>query len=276
MDTNTNDLNNDQVVTDQDLQADMVNQQDLKDGQAVTDQNQDVLADGTDANKQVPYSKLKEAADARKAAEEQAAHAQRQLELLQAQQQGAQMAQQQNTQQAQPSNTYELAMQQLGFTTEDMYDPENQVKVQRKKSDLDGQLMQAQQTAMAAQQFTTSKNDITQVVGSVNPTTGQVMTMSPALSDLLVRKPHLKAACTSVQAIYDLVKQDQKLAEYEKAALVNQQHLARQKADATVLPLGASSAGGAGGVGAQSGQQLMSREQVAEIERKLENGEQIT
>ena len=83
-----NDLNTDQAVTDQGLNnADGATQQDLTD-QAVADQKKDVLADGTDTNKTVPYAKLKEASDARKEAEEKAAYAQRQLELLQAQQAG--------------------------------------------------------------------------------------------------------------------------------------------------------------------------------------------
>ena len=278
METNKDDLNTDQVVTDQtDLNnTDVVNQGDLTD-QVVDDQNKtDVLADGTDANKQVPYAKLKAEADARKAAEEQASHAQRQLELMQAQQQGAQMQQQQSTQQAQPNNTFELAMQQLGITTEDMYDPENQLKVQRLKSQLDGQLIQAQQGVIAAQQFMATKTDTMQVVGSVNPQTGQIMTMSPALSDLLIRKPHLKAACVSVQAAYDLVKQDQLLTEYEKTKNINQQHQNRVNADIKTQPGGGSSAGGGGGAGDQAGQQMMTREQVADIERRLAAGEIIT
>ena len=278
MDNNTNDLNNDQVVTDQtDLNnTDVVNQADLTD-QVVTDQNQtDVLADGSSADKQVPYAKLKAEADARKAAEEQCATAQRQLELMQANQQGQQMAQQQSTQQAQPNNTFELAMQQLGITTDDMYEPENQLKVQRLKSQLDGQLIQAQQGIVAAQQFMSTKTDTMQVVGSVNPQTGQIMTMSPALSDLLIRKPHLKAACVSVQAAYDLVKQDQLLTEYEKTKNINQQHLNRVNADIKTQPGGGSSAGGGGGAGDQAGQQMMTREQVADIERRLAAGEIIT
>ena len=61
----------------------MVAQQDLTDP-SVRDQNQDVLADGTSAEKDVPYYELKKATDAKKTAEEGRLYAERQLELYQA------------------------------------------------------------------------------------------------------------------------------------------------------------------------------------------------
>ena len=63
-----------------------------------------------------------------------------------------------------------------------------------------------------------------------------------------------------------------KLAEFETKAAVTDEHLNRQGIDTNTQPLGGSAAGG-GGAGDPSGQGLLTREQTAEIERKIANGE---
>ncbi len=266
------DLNKAQAVTEQDLnKADPVNQQDLnKDGLVGQKEQDDTLADGTDPNKQVPYSKLKEAADGRKAAEEQAANTQRQLEILQANMQG----QQQATQPKQVNSTYEQAMLDLGLTADDLYG-ENMIKVQNRKAELDTALQQFQTAHTANQQFITSHPDFTEVVGSVNPTTGQIMSWSKEASALLQKKPYLAGVVNTAQGAYQAILDERKLVEFEKNAAVNQEHLNRQNLDNASQPLGGSAAG-SGGAGDPNNQPMMSREQVQEIERKLVAGEIIT
>ena len=256
-----NDLNNAQAVTEPtDLNsADVVNQQDLE-AQPVQEQNQEVLADGTDANKTVPYAKLKEASDARRIAEEQAAHAQRQLELYQAQAVQAQQTY------VQPKSTSEQALDNCGLTADDLYG-ENIVKFQNEKDRLAGVQRQRDNATMAQQQFVMSHPDSNQVVGSVNPATGQFMASAELLA-LLAKKPHLTAACNTVEIAYDLVMQERQLNELQKTQTIATEQQTRQNVDNKTQPLGGSAAGGMGG-GSPQGQGLLSREQVREIEASL-------
>ncbi len=270
-----NDLNNAPVVTEQkeDLNnADVVNQQDLNNADVVNQQEQDdnKLADGTDVDKTVPYAKLKEAADARKLAEEQAAYAQRQLELYQANQSQVQQPAQ-STRQA--GSTYEQAVFDLGLTADDLYG-ENIIKVQNRKAQLD-QALQQQQTAYSANsQFVTSHPDFMQVVGSVNPATGTIMSWSQEALTLQQKKPWLVGAFNTAQGAYEAVMAERNLIELEKNAAANKEHLDRQGIDTASQPLGGSAAGG-GAAGDVQNQQMMSRKQVEEIEQKLANGEAV-
>jgi hypothetical protein len=256
-----NDLNNAQAVTEpQDLNnADVVNPQDLE-AQPVQEQTQDVLADGTDAKKTVPYAKLKEASDARKVAEENAAHAQRQLELYQTQATQAQQTY------VQPKSMSEQALENCGFTADDLYG-ENIIRYQEETNRLaDGQRQQ-QQVNTAQQQFVMAHPDANTVVGSVNPATGQFIG-SQELLNLLAKKPHLTGACNSIEIAYELVMQDRELTKLQATNTVAQQQQTRQSVDNITQPMGGSAAGGMGG-GAPQGQGLLSREQVLEIEASL-------
>ncbi len=264
------DLNSGQSVATQDLKdADVVNQQDLKDAGSVDQQNQDdKLADGTDPNKPVPYSRLKEATDAKneaeeskKAAEEMATHAQRQLELMQ-QQQIAQA----NPPQA-PKTSMDQALADCNVAAEDMFG-EAMTRVLARKDQIDAAKAQQQQAVSSIQQFIVSHPDLNEVVGSVNPTTGQLVTASAKVYALVAKKPHLAGA--SLPTLYDAVVQEDKIAEFEKAAAVDKEHQTR--IDNETLPMSGSAAGGSGGSGDVQ-QQMMSREEQIEARRKVQSGE---
>ena len=262
-----NDLNTDQAVTDQGLNnADAATQQDLTD-QAVADQKQDVLADGTDTNKTVPYAKLKEASDARKEAEEKAAYAQRQLELLQAQQAGQQVS----PVNVQPKTSMEQAMLEYGVTADELYG-DVMIKVMARKDQIDNAVRQQQNTIFANQQFMATHSDVSQVVGSVNPATGAIMTNSPELAAILAKKPYLVGACTSVQATYEIVVQERKFAEFEKKQAAITEHQTRQGVENSTQPMGGSAAGG-GGAGDIQDEKLMTREQVDATQARIDSGE---
>ena len=261
-----NDLNKAPVVTEQDLNnADAVNQQDLNAGVVNQEKQDDKLADGTDANKTVPYAKLKEATDARKVAEEQSQSLQNQMAILQANQQ----PQVQRPVQ-QVGSTYEQAMIDLGLTSEDLYG-DNIVRVQNRKAELDTALQQHQATSNANNQFIASHSDFIKVVGSVNPATGQIMSLSPEAATLLQKKPYLTNA--SAQVAYEEVMQARKFAELESKSAVNQEQLNRQELDNISQPLGGSAAGA--GTGGDTQQPMMSRQQVQDIEQKLADGENV-
>ena len=169
------DLNNAQVVTEsEDLNnAGSVDQQDLNPDSVTQEQQDDTLADGTDADKTVKYSALKAEVDGRKAAEERTLQAERDTELLRAQMVG--MSQAQPQQQAQ--TTLDQAMINCNVTADEMYG-EAQVRVLNEKSRLDG-IQQQQQTATNANmQFIASHPDFSQVGGSVNPATGLIISWS--------------------------------------------------------------------------------------------------
>lgn len=270
METKT-DLNNAGTVDQQDLNnADLVNQQDLNnDAGSVDQQKQDEkLADGTDANKDVKYSDLKKATErattaeeARKVAEEQAAYAQRQLEL----------AEQQRLINANPQQVKseaEQALEDLGLTSEDLYG-ENQLKFIERKDQITNSRLQQQQGIRLVQQFVSSHPDINQIVGSVNPATGQIVSPNAEVLALVTKKPYLAGA--TLEMIYDAVVQERRIAEFEKSQAALKEHRARTGVDNDTLPLGGSAAGG--GAAGDVQQNLMTREQTAEIERKLANGE---
>jgi len=258
------DLNNDQMVTDQDLnKAGSVDRQGLTD-QAASDQ--DVLADGTNKDKTVKYSEFEKANKRAKTAEEDLMTAQRQLEL-------ATMQRMQPVQpQQQPKSSYEQAMADLGVTADDCYG-ETHVKVMNRKEQLDRVQTQQQNAVLSNQQFMSAHTDVSQVVGSVNPATGQIMVMSPELGAILARKPYLAGACNvSLQATYNIVIQERRLAELEQNDAVSRQHQARQEVENATLPLGGSAAGGGGG-DVVDNQKLLTQEEVDEIDRKRAAGE---
>lgn len=265
----TEDLNKDQSVTDQDLNnADAVSQQDLQ-TQVVTETKDDVLADGAKkADKTVKYTEFEKANEAKKVAEEQAAYAQRQLELYQ------QSQAQQPAQQTQVSSTYELAMRDLGLTAEDLYDGNNMIKIQNRKSELDLALQQQQAASATNQQFMVSHPDFNQVVGSVNPSTGTIMSWSQEAVALQNKKPWLNGAFQTAQGAYEAIMNERTFADLEKKAAINQEHLNRQGVDTNTQPLGGSAAG-SGGAGDTQNQPMMSREKVLEIKAKLAAGQVV-
>lgn len=261
------DVNNTQVVAEEDVNSGQVVTDQGVTEQVAVAQNQDDLTDGTDPNKSVPYSRLKEATDAKneaeeskKAAEEQAAHAQRQLELIQ-QQQLAQA----NPPQA-PKSSMDQALADCGVTAEEMYG-EAIPRVMARKDQIDAANAQQQQGLASVRQFAVNHPDITEVVGSVN-LNGQITAPNAEVLALLQKKPYLAGA--SLEAIYDSVIQDRKISEFEKAAAVDEEHQTR--IDNETQPLGGSAAGGSGSGDIQ--QKMMSRTEVLETEAKLENGEQ--
>lgn len=206
---------------------------------------------------------LKAAAEAerkkRQEAEEQAAYAQRQLEL--------------NQQQAvvsanQPKTSAEQALADLGITADDLYG-ENQLRFIERKDQIDKAQTQQQQAMFSVHQFITQHPDINEVVGSVNPATGLITAPSSELSALVAKKRYLTGA--TLEMLYESVVQERKLLEFEKSQTVLKEHQKRQGVDNDTLPLGASAAGGVAGGDVQ--QKLMSRDEVLETERKLTAGE---
>ena len=248
--TEPEDANKEQVVTAPGEITEPANQ---------TEGNQD---------KTVPYDRFKEVNDQKKAAEEQAMQAQRTLELYQANVAGQQQGQQQEV----AKTTLDQALLNCGVIADEMYG-EAQVRVLNEKSRLDAVQMKSQQSMNADIQFIASHPDIAQVVGSVNPATGQLISMSPEAVTLLQKKPHL--AGVSLQVAYNEIIQERKFKEYESKTTVNQEHLNRQDADNVSQPLGGSAAGG-GGAGDPNSQQMMTREQQQDIRNRIANGEEIT
>ncbi len=252
------DLNKVQVVTEPDLTAPGQGEEPVK------------LADGTEEkDKTVKYEEFKKANEAKKVAEAEAQTLRDQMALIAVNQQAAPVAQQPQ----QPSSTYELAMQQLNLTADDLYG-ENIVKVQSRKAELDTALQQQQSEFSTNQQFISSHPDFMQVVGSVNPATGRIMAWSQEALSLQQKKPYLASTFQSAQGAYQTVMDERKLVELENKAAANKEHLARQGVDVETEPLGGSAAGGGSG-GDPNNRQMMSREQVLEIERKLANDEKV-
>jgi hypothetical protein len=250
--TDPQDANTEQVVTAPDVNTDVVNQQ---------------VADNAAQNQEaVPYDRFKEVNEAKKVAEEARLHAERQLELYQ---QAAQQ-QVQPVQQQAPKSVAQMALDSLGLTADDLYG-ENLIRYHETKDQINAAQLQQSNARMADQQFIRAHPDVTQVVGSVNPATGQLMTASPELNQILMTKPYLASACTTVEAAYNIVLEQRQLAELNKTAAVSKEHLIRNNVQAATQPLGGSAAGG-GGSGEQSGQGLLNRDQVAQIQADIDAG----
>ncbi|HDZ14036.1 hypothetical protein LCGC14_0756660 [marine sediment metagenome] len=266
------DLNTDQLVAGQDLKdADAVNQQDLQNDLVNQAQSDGTLADGTSADKTVKYSEFQKANEAKKlaeeariAAEEQTAQAQRSLELLQMQKLA-------EANPVQPKTSMEQALLDCGITAEDMFGAEIP-RVMACKDEIDRANTAQQQAVAGVQQFVINHSDINEVVGSVNPATGQIMSPNAEVMALVAKKPYLRQATT--EAIYDAVLVSRKLEEFEKIEAVNKEHLNRQNIDNVTDPLGGSAAGG-GAAGDVQHQAWLSRDEQNELRRKVEAGETV-
>jgi len=263
----TEDLNTVQSVTEPDLEAEVVVQPDLNtDADSVDQQNQDVLADGTTPDKTVKYSELQKQVEARKAAEEQAAFAQRQLEL---------MAQQQQFHQAQQPaarlTNEEQALQDLNLSADDLYGS-NIVEYTKRLNQINYAQYQQSQEVAATQQFIASHPDVGQAVGSINPATGQLVNVSPELAAILTKKPYLIGACNTLSNAYQVVLDERRLANVDTQTTEQKAANIQRKVDVATAPLGGSAAGGGGGNGSSQGTAMLSREQVAQIDADIAAG----
>ncbi len=251
--TETQDANTEQVVIAQDVNTDVVDQQSTEQA-------------GENQDQSVPYERFKEVNDAKKVAEEQAAYAQRQLDLINMN------AQQQQVQTA-PKTVSEQALANLGITEDDLYEPKNIIKYQEAVTQINNAQAQQSNAVMQTQEFMMTHPDIANVVGSVNPVTGQIMQASPELLALVAQKPYLRQAST--QDLYLAVQDERKFSEYQKTAVIQKEHQTRTGVKTETQPLGGSAAGG-GGSGSQGSQQMLTREQSQDIERRLAAGEIIS
>lgn len=260
------DLNTSQLVADPDLNnAPVVTEPDLNaSGQG------DKLADGDDKDKKtVKYTEFEKANKAKAAAEEKARILQEQIQILAANQQ-QQPAPAQVT--SQPVTVYDQARADLGLQDEEYPTETDRGRIIQRTIELQNAAQQQNQQAVSNQRFIQEHADFGEVVGRQ---IGNNFQLSPELLKIITEKPHLaNAAYSGSQGAYKIVMDERKLVELEKNATANQEHLTRQGIDNKTEPLGGSAAGG-GSAGDPNNQQMMSREQVKEIERKLANDEQV-
>ena len=265
MDATQEDLNKSQSVADPDLnKAPVVTEPDLSaSGQG------DKLADGDDKDKKtVKYTEFEKANKAKAAAEEETRIVREQMQILSANQQPAVQPQ---VQTQPPLTVYDQARNDLGLGEEEFMTEAQRGQVIQRTIEIQSAANQQQQQAVSNQRFIQEHADYGEVVGRQ---IGNNFQMSPELLKIITEKPHLADAASNSQSAYKIVMDERKLAELEKNAAANQEHLTRQGIDNKTDPLGGSAAGG-GGAGDPNNQQMMSREQVKEIERKLANDEQV-
>ena len=265
MDATQEDLNKSQSVADPDLnKAPVVTEPDLSaSGQG------DKLADGDDKDKKtVKYTEFEKANKAKAAAEEEARTVREQMQIMVAnQQQNVQPIQ--NV--SQPTTVYDQARADLGLQDEEYPTETDRGRIIQRTIEIQSAANQQQQQAVSNQRFIQEHADYGEVVGRQ---IGNNFQMSPELLKIITEKPHLANAASNSQSAYKIVMDERKLAELEKNAATNQEHLTRQGIDNKTDPLGGSAAGG-GGAGDPNNQQMMSREQVLEIRTRLANDEQV-
>lgn len=260
------DLNSSQLVADPDLnKAPVVAEPDLN-----TSGQGDKLADGDDKDKKtVKYIEFEKANKAKTTAEEKARVLQEQMQIMAANQQVQPTTVQPQTQ---TLTVYDQARADLGLQDEEYLSESDRGRVIQRTIEIQNAAQQQQQQAVSNQRFIQEHADYGEVVGRQM---GNNFQLSPELLKIITEKPHLaNAAYSNAQSAYQIVMDERKLVELEKNATANQEHLARQGVDNKTDPLGGSAAGG-GSVGDPNNQQMMSREQVLEIEKKLANDEQV-
>ena len=258
------DLNTSQSVADPDLNnAPVVTEPDLT--QPVTE----TLADGDDKGKKtVKYVEFEKANKARAVAEEEARRLHEQMQVMAANQQVQPTT-------VQPQNqtltVYDQARADLGLQDDEYLTESDRGRVIQRTIEIQNAANQQQQQAASNRQFIQEHADYGEVVGRQM---GNNFQLSPELLKIITDKPHLaNAAYSNSESAYQIVMDERKLAELEKNATANKEHLARQGIDNKTEPLGGSAAGG-GGAGDPNNQQMMSREQVRDIVKKLANDEQ--
>lgn len=257
------DLNTNQSVAGSGLKDQPATGQDLI--QPVTEK----LADGDDkGTKTVRYTEFEKVNKAKAAAEEEARISREQMAIMTANQ----TVQQPTVAPTQPLTVYDQARNDLGLGEEEYMTEAQRGQVIQRTIEIQNAAVNQQRQAQVNQQFIQSHPDYGEVVGRQM---GNNFQLSPELLKIITDKPHLaNAAYSNSQSAYQVVMDERKLAELEKNAATNQEHLQRQGIDNKTDPLGGSAAGG-GVVGDPNNQQMMSREQVKEIKRKLANDEPV-
>ena len=261
MSEETKDLNTNQSVADSGLKEQPATAQDLT-NQSVTDEQAKTLADGTASDKPVSYDEFKKANDAKNAAEEQTRLLQGQMQILQ--------ANQQPVQQVQPKTTLDQAMVELGVTADELYG-ESMINVMNRKAELDTLQSHQNNSHYANQQFESTHQDFTSVVGLRNPVTGVVQPSAEILK-ILTEKPYLTTtAHASSQGAYEIVMQERELAKLKEQNNVNQEHLKQQGIDNKTSVVSGAAAGGGAISNKTTG--AITVEQQLENERLVELGQ---
>ncbi|KKL63466.1 hypothetical protein LCGC14_2174830 [marine sediment metagenome] len=264
------DLNNEQSVATQDLNsAGAVNQQDLN--QSVTGTQDEVLADGSKkSEKTVKYEEFEKANQ--KAKDEEAARILAEQKLAQSVQQTQNLADQMavSQQTAQPVSIYDQAKIDLGFANEEYPTEAQRSQINSRMFELQNNAINQRARAITDQQFIQSHSDIVEVVGTGIGTQG--FRASIELTKILNEKSHLVPSAQTPEGAYQVVMAERELTKLQNASVSAQEH--QKRIDDATQPMGGSAAGG-GAVGDSNSQQMMTREAVLEIERKLANGEQV-
>ncbi|KKM74737.1 hypothetical protein LCGC14_1397410 [marine sediment metagenome] len=256
------DLNTSQSVADPDLTASGQGADLNAPGQG------EKLADGDDKDKKtVKYVEFEKANKKAAVAEEDARVLREQMQIMTANQQQAAAPVQTQTQ-----TIYDQARADLGLQNQE-YPSESEVgTIIQRTIEIQNAANLQQQQAVSNQRFVQEHADYGEVVGRQM---GNNFQLSPELLKIITEKPHLaNAAYSNAESAYKVVMDERKLAELEKNAAANQEHLKRQGIDNKTEPLGGSAAGG-GGAGDPNNQQMMSREQIKEIRQKMAEGERV-
>lgn len=226
------------------------------------------LADGTDENKTVPYSEMKKAIDAKKAAEEllakQTQEHQTQMAILQANQQPVTQTQ------TQPLSDYDQAKADLGLANEEYVDESQRSKIHSRMTEIMNARSQQTNAALSNQQFELSHPDFGSVVGLRNPINGAIQPTAE-IQKILTEKPYLTVtAFASSQGAYEIVMNERKLNELTQQNTVQEEHLKQQGIETKLAPIsGAAAAGGA--VNAQAG--TVTLQQQEQMEERVASGE---
>lgn len=265
------DLNKGQVVTDPDLTAQAVDEQGVADPAGVQ-RDGTVLADGTSQDKDVPYSKFKEANEAKKAAEEAQRIAEEQLQQTR-DQIALVNAQPIQAQVEKPVSNYEQALRDCGVAGEDYLTEEQRIKVNARQEQINAVKTQQDNQVFANQQFAQSHSDFGTAVGQANPVTGQFM-YSAELQKILTEKPHLQGSCYTAQGAYKVVMEQRKLAKLSEEAAAMKEHQQQQGVDANLSPMSSAAAGG-GAVSRNKSQitETSTADDVRAIEQRVKAGE---
>lgn len=248
------DLNNGQPVTAQDLNQPVTD--DLK-----TPGQGKKLADGTDEDKKtVKYTEFTKVNEARKSLEQENESLRSQMQLL--------ASQKPATQPQAPSTPYDQARIELGYGDVEYLTETERSRVISRATEIQNANYRKQVQAQSDQQFKGTHPDYGEVVGRQ---VGSQFLPSLELNKILSEKPWKASACSTAQGAYETVMEQRKYDELQQQNAVLAEHLKQTGIDTKLAPVSGAAAGGAAVVANTPA--VLTAEQQAENERKVESGE---
>ncbi len=145
-----------------------------------------------------------------------------------------------------PVSSYEQALTETGLRDEPYPSPEQRIKIESRKEEIDRARNMNAIAQMSGNQFVASHPDFNEVVGMNHPVTGVFMP-SKEVNEILMKEPHLRASIISgPESAWKIVMKHREQAENDAKFATLQEHTDAQAIDDNLKPMSPGSKGGSG------------------------------